>query len=709
MRSASRWFRQVVIVAAVLGLLTSAGPSVAQNEQQLDLQAISGLKNRIRLDDLPPILDKTDGCIVSPSQSGPTEGEMDWTIAVYQTICNGSWDINLIDRAWIDPNWRLTADQYHDIEPHLNRNATRVVFSRALQKEWNVFEWHIFTINIDGTGLTRLTWDSNHHRGPVWSPDGNRIAFAYQQDLDWEIYVMNADGTNSTPLTADLVDDTQPAWSPDGSQIAWIKSGTTNAIWIMNADGSNQHPVATNLAYAQHLRWSPDGTRLALDYDSDGDTMNELAIINTDSTALHTIFDLHDSTGEMWLSGWSPDGQMLTFARIYYFNSGGQIYLAYGSVGRVTINGVGPYSFYVSCANSYNVDWEPLERERPVSRVEPLSAWSPEIFTVTWTGSDVGPSGIASYDIQVKDGAADDWTDWQPQTTAISAAYTGIAGHTYYFRSRAHDHSFNVEVYPNGNGDTSTTVYQYSLTGQVLGNREQPVTVASITTDSSSTNTGRSRHDGLFDLYFASSDTYTLTTTRNAFGVLPPLFNVAVPASSTLPTLYLPPLDDQLNDGHFESGTLSAWNPTGDLTATITTTAHTGNYAVLLGGIVPSDTISSEPYLSTIEQTITVPLTLTGGTLSLLYQVTAADPLSDTLTAYLVGPADTLTLTLPITATNWTHQWFDVSTWTAPTVTLRIELAMPDTDRAVGTLIDEITWGSFVVGSHPIYLPVIRR
>jgi hypothetical protein len=222
-------------------------------------------------------------------------------------------------------------------------------------------------------------------------------------------------------------------------------------------------------------------------------------------------------------------------------------------------------------------------------------------------------------------------------------------------------------------------------------------------------NTGLSRHDGLFDLYFASGGIYTLTTTRNAFGVLPPLLNVSVPLSTSLPTLYLPPLDDLISDSHFESGNLSAWNPSGLLTPTITSTAHTGDYAVVLGGIVPSDTISSGPYLSTIEQTTTVSMTLTDGTLSLLYQVTAADPLSDTLTAYLIGPTDTLTFTLPVTVTDWTHQWFDVSTWTAPTATLRLELAMPDKDRAIGVLVDEVTWGSSIVGSRPIYLPVIHR
>jgi hypothetical protein len=34
---------------------------------------------------------------------------------------------------------------------------------------------------------------------------------------------------------------------------------------------------------------------------------------------------------------------------------------------------------------------------------------------------------------------------------------------------------------------------------------------------------------------------------------------------------------------------------------------------------------------------------------------------------------------------------------------------MPDKDRAIGVLVDEITWGASIVGSRPIYLPVMHR
>ena len=56
----------------------------------------------------------------------------------------------------------------------------------------------IYTIMTDGTGLTRITFNSFDDDEPAWSPDGTRLAFRSDRDGDNEIYVINADGTGLT-------------------------------------------------------------------------------------------------------------------------------------------------------------------------------------------------------------------------------------------------------------------------------------------------------------------------------------------------------------------------------------------------------------------------------------------------------------------------------------------------------------------------------
>src|SRR5215208_3831615 len=54
--------------------------------------------------------------------------------------------------------------------------------------------YDIYTMNADGSGVTRLTNDPARDIQPAWSPDGTKIAFVSIRDGNTEVYVMNADG-----------------------------------------------------------------------------------------------------------------------------------------------------------------------------------------------------------------------------------------------------------------------------------------------------------------------------------------------------------------------------------------------------------------------------------------------------------------------------------------------------------------------------------
>ena len=75
---------------------------------------------------------------------------------------------------------------------------------------------------------------------PVWSPDGQRIAFNSNRDENWNIYVVNADRSSTeVRLTNDPQDDYFGSWSPDGQRIVFTRgSGEEAGIYVMNADGS---------------------------------------------------------------------------------------------------------------------------------------------------------------------------------------------------------------------------------------------------------------------------------------------------------------------------------------------------------------------------------------------------------------------------------------------------------------------------------------
>ena len=116
-------------------------------------------------------------------------------------------------------------------------------------------------VNLDITrGNTWQLTDDPQGRGPVFSPDGTKIATSYRQTDHWEVHTINADGTGRVRLTETpmsvLIDEqlngkpvhswnnAAPAWSPDGQQIAFLTDRTGQwELWVMNADGSNQRPL----------------------------------------------------------------------------------------------------------------------------------------------------------------------------------------------------------------------------------------------------------------------------------------------------------------------------------------------------------------------------------------------------------------------------------------------------------------------------------
>jgi Tol biopolymer transport system component len=181
-----------------------------------------------------------------------------------------------------------------------------------------VFDNHddIWTINADGTGLTRLTDHAGPDFDPSWSPDGTRIAYRSEHGDEPEIWVMNADGSNQHRLALGL----SPAWSPDGSKIAYSSPGKIlcppippgrglecTGLSIMNADGSDQHRVP-NADGGEYPTWSPDGKRIAFNSNFTGDHV--MYTIDPDGS---NLVDL-SAVGEGWQVDWSPDGSSIIFA-----------------------------------------------------------------------------------------------------------------------------------------------------------------------------------------------------------------------------------------------------------------------------------------------------------------------------------------------------------------------------------------------------------
>lgn len=102
---------------------------------------------------------------------------------------------------------------------------------------------HLALISIPDSSLRTVhDWvvsqPHNHYDHPRMSKAGDKVVLA----IDLNVWSLNIDGTDLTQLTFD--GGGSPNWSPTGDRITYFKPAVGGgSLWIMNADGTGKMPV----------------------------------------------------------------------------------------------------------------------------------------------------------------------------------------------------------------------------------------------------------------------------------------------------------------------------------------------------------------------------------------------------------------------------------------------------------------------------------
>jgi Tol biopolymer transport system component len=156
-----------------------------------------------------------------------------------------------------DPCTAGSACQGYDGSPRWSPDGSSIAFERqamAPEPGATLPGDAVFVVNADGTGLRRVTPASVMAIGPSWSPDGTRLAFtesnpggASATDFKADIDTINLDGTGLARLTRDGASHS-PDWTSGGRLVFLRLSGSQNDAYVMDADGGGVTQIDGSLS-----------------------------------------------------------------------------------------------------------------------------------------------------------------------------------------------------------------------------------------------------------------------------------------------------------------------------------------------------------------------------------------------------------------------------------------------------------------------------
>jgi len=272
----------------------------------------------------------------------------------------------------------------------------KVVIDIDAQSEGSALDSYVYLLDSDGSTVLAQNDDErpgsyDSHLGYELSQDGTYYIkvrdYGYEggTDYTYDLHLL----TDAIPPTAEIISPTSDAWIDPITQTI-----TTN----VNDDGS--------------------GIRNVTFYWHDADWENSDWVVLKD--------DLNPD------DGWNYD-----------FNSSAEDEQRGGAFFIYAYDWAGNQA----SAASWNLG---IDRTSPTVTPDayPMYGDAPfRDFHVNWWNNYDNLAGIASYDVQYRDGAAGAWTDFVISTTQTYTRFLGLDDHTYYFRARARDYAGNLGAY----------------------------------------------------------------------------------------------------------------------------------------------------------------------------------------------------------------------------------------------------------------------
>jgi TolB protein len=148
--------------------------------------------------------------------------------------------------------------------PTWSPEGSKIMFSSSMHGDPE-----LFTIDVSGGNLKRITYSAGVDTSPAWNPKtGQTVAFVSDRARIPQLYLMNADGSNTQKLSLEdrgyVID---PAWSPNGQLLAfsWRRPNGNYDLYVMDVATQQVVELTRDAARNERPSWAPDGRHIVFE------------------------------------------------------------------------------------------------------------------------------------------------------------------------------------------------------------------------------------------------------------------------------------------------------------------------------------------------------------------------------------------------------------------------------------------------------------